>query len=783
MRFDTASQVEQVCYEFKLADYPRGQNRALINDLFNGVPPYTAEEVAANNINFNVNFLGGTRIGHDTRMQFYGSFLKPGRFFMARTDMGVKHKRVQRSGVVTHEIAKLMKRSSVYYETFRSKFALDVMHGIGPSGWDTDDHWCPDALGIEDVLVPSNTLLTMKNLPFFAKYRSYTAPELIKLTRDRKRAKETGWNVEMVDKVIEWIDQESHTLMGNNWPEVWSPEKSAERTKSDGGFYAGDRVPTCDVFDFYFYDATPKQEGWKRRIILDAWSTPSASNQMARDTKLDFARNQFLFDSKNRFVADSWKQLVAFQFADLSAVAPFRYHSVRSLGWLVYAVINLQNRLRCKFNECVFENMMMLFRVKTMDEAERALKINLIDKGFIDETLQFIPAAERFQINSNLVQLGLGENERIINEHASAFTQAPQQGSDTVEKTKFQVMSEIQAMTSMISAALQQAYRYQEFEYQEIFRRFCNKNSRDPDVISFRSRCLKQHIPEEMLVPEAWEIEPERVLGAGNRTLELAIAEQLMQFRNLYDPEAQRMILRDFTQAITEDPGRTEAMVPDEPTQITESVLAAQLASGTLMQGMPVAIKSGINHIQYIDTMLISLQVEIGKINKAGGVPTVEKLEGLQNMVQHVEQHMAIVAQDVNEKQRVTDWQKLVMKLNNMIRAFSQRLEEQMKQAQQQPGSGQDPEAAAKVESLLMISKAKADNTRESHAQRTAQRQVQFEMEMKQKQAEHELRMSQEASDKAIELTTKEQEKALEIEAEKQKQNERAKQKPKSSES
>jgi len=40
---------------------------------------------------------------------------------------------------------------------------------------------------------------------------------------------------------------------------------------------------------------------------------------------------------------------VAFQFADLSAVAPFRYHSVRSLGWLLYAVINLQNRLRCKF--------------------------------------------------------------------------------------------------------------------------------------------------------------------------------------------------------------------------------------------------------------------------------------------------------------------------------------------------------------------------------------------------------------------------------------------------
>ena len=322
MRFKTASEVEQVCYEFKLADYPRGKNRALINDLFNGVPPYTGEEVAANDININVNFLGGTRIGHDARSQFANIFLRPGKYFSAKTDMGPKHKRSERSAIVTRELAKIMKRSSVYYETFRSKFALDVLHGIGPSGWDTDDHWCPDALGIKDVLVPPNTLLTMKNLPFFAKYRSYTAPELIKLTRDEERAKAAGWNMDMVNKVIAWIDEESHTLMGNNWPEVWSPEKSAERVKSDGGFYAGDRVPTCDVFDFYYYDCEDKQEGWKRKIILDAWSTPSNSNTMARNGKLDFAKNQFLFDSRGRYVASSWKNVIAFQFADLSAVAP-----------------------------------------------------------------------------------------------------------------------------------------------------------------------------------------------------------------------------------------------------------------------------------------------------------------------------------------------------------------------------------------------------------------------------------------------------------------------------
>src|ERR1700690_1285730 len=137
MKFKLASEVEQVCFEFKLADYPRGLNRQLVNDMLNGCPPYTAEEVEQNNIAINVNFLGGTRLGHDARMQFNGNFLKPGRFFTSTTDMGPKHKRTSRSAIVTKEIAKLMKASSVYYETFRSssrcwwRMGLDRRAGTG----------------------------------------------------------------------------------------------------------------------------------------------------------------------------------------------------------------------------------------------------------------------------------------------------------------------------------------------------------------------------------------------------------------------------------------------------------------------------------------------------------------------------------------------------------------------------------------------------------------------------------------------------------------------------
>ncbi len=251
----------------------------------------------------------------------------------------------------------------------------------------------------------------------------------------------------------------------------------------------------------------------------------------------------------------------------------------------------------------------------------------------------------------------------------------------------------------------------------------------------FRGACLRYGIPEKMLVPEAWDIEPERVLGSGNKTLEMAIAEQLMQFRNLYDPEPQRQILRDFTQAVTEDPGRAASMVPDSPARVTDSVHDAELSSAALMMGLPVDLKTGMNHIEYVDTMMRNIALTIQKLEQNGKMATMDQIMGLGNMAQHVGQHIEIVEQDPNEKERVNNWQQGMTKMMNMVKAYAQRL---MEQGQQQ-GPQLDAETQAKVRAAQLLAETKAKNTRESHAQRTAQREIQFRMEMKREQQQAQL--------------------------------------------
>lgn len=751
MRFEDADLVQSIAWQLRYGDWFRGQNRARINSLFNGAPPYSAEEVEENNINVNVNFLESTSLSHDARSQFAAAFQKPGNYFKCTTDRGPIHKRQERSAIVTKAVNRIMKRSLEYYETMRSKFALLVMHGVAPASWDNGDSWCPIAMGIEDLMVPSDTLLSFRNLPFFLKLRAYTAPELIKLTKRDKR--DRGWNMKLVDACIKWVDKESQTLLGSNFPDIWSPEKMNERLKSDGGYYMGDRVPTINVFDFWYWSDEGGNKGWRRRMVLDTWSAPTGvAPEMSANKAMAFAKGQWLYNSGDAVKATTREQIFSCQFADLSSVAPFKYHSVRSLGFLLYAVCHLQNRLRCRLTETTFEQLMMLFRVKSMEDVQRVVKIDLYNRGFIDESVQFVPSADRFQPNYQLAELGITQIADLISRHSSSFTAMPQQGASDVEKTKFQVQAETQTATAMVSIALQQAYTYQQFEYKEIFRRFCKNNSRDVDVVRFQAECLRNGVPQSYLEdPSSWDIEPERVMGAGNKTLEMSIAQQLMQYRNLYDPGPQRQILRDVTLAITDDPARADALVPENPVTITDAVHDAQLAAGTLMQGLPVALKTGMNHIEYVDTLMVTMAHIIQGAQAQGGMADIKTIQGLQNMANHIAQHIQIVAQDPNEKQRVKVWGDQLGKMMNLVKAMAQRLVEQMQKQQQQQPQG-DPQAAAKAQATVIQAQMKAKLSSQSHAQKTAQRQIQFEQQMQQQRQQHELELQVKAAEAGLDI-------------------------------
>ena len=164
---------------------------------------------------------------------------------------------------------------------------------------------------------------------------------------------------------------------------------------------------------------------------------------------------------------------------------------------------------------------------------------------------------------------------------------------------------------------------------------------------------------------------------------------------------------------------------------------------------------------------MLDMAILVKQIQVSGGMGTPDKVMGLQNMAQHVQQHIQLIAQDPNEKERVKRYMDQLGRLMNLVKAFAQRLQEA---AQKTNGhAAPDPEAMAKIQTQQMQAQAKMENTRESHAQRTTQRQLQFEQEMRQRQQEHDLQMKTEARQSMIDMDIQAREAGLDIAKEKQK--------------
>lgn len=746
--YSDCRQLDQAAYELILADFLRGIHRALINSSANGSPPYTEEEVERNGIKINVSDLTMVRLCQQSRLQFTNAFTGQGRYFSAQTDMGPRHKRSVYNSIVSKEANAPYKDSIDYYETIQSKIGGLVLHGIGPAVYENEDAVMPTAIGVEDALIPGRTLLGFKNLPFFMLRRTFTANELKQATRRSKR--DPGWNMPLVRRCEEWLDSSMVQMAGDNWTDLWSPEKWQERIKEDSGFCAGDEAPAIRCFDVYGYVEGGKktQSGWVRRIILDSWSTPAVSGgkvSMVRDKKMQDKKGRdltpknkgdFLYTSGDRVVADTWQNIVTFQFADLSAVTPKRYHSVRGLGWMLYAACHLKNRMMCKTQEAVFEALLQYFKVKSIDDVQRAMKLELANMGIIDDTISPVPAAERWQPNVELIELGLAENQAVIDANSRYSTGQPQQQKE--RESNFQRMADIQQANALTSAGLNQAYQYAVFEYRENFRRLLKPNSKDPLARQFRSNCLRQGVPESLLVPEAWEIQSERMIGGGNQTLEMMIAQQLFEARSTFDPEPQRTIQRDYVLALTKNPAKAIELVPEIPNKVTPSVVTASNAATSLLNGVEAPVQTGINHIEYVEEMLKILDQRVQKGLQQGGMVDAKELQGLQTIQQNIVQHIAIIGQDEAQKARVKKYGDILGKLANEIKAFGQRLQQAMQKQQQQNGNGKiDPKDAAKIQATTATAQTKMSLAEKSHAQKTAQRQVAFEQKLKQDQQQH----------------------------------------------
>jgi hypothetical protein len=717
--FQDARQLDTIAGDLVMADWSRGINRGLILALANGERPFSSEESESAKVKTNFSDLTHTSLLHEARTQFANGIFQTGTFISVSTDwsMGQPHKVSQWSSTVEKNLNDPLIESIQYYELLRSEFGNSTLHGIGPSAWKDSYSMIPKPMAVADLLVPTNTELGFDNLPFVFLRKSLTAMQLAGLTMSSKR--DPGWNMDVVETCLKWVQSQLKNGLDSTYAECWRPEKWTEEKKQMAGWYMSDRVPTVDVFDIYCYvEPTEKHAGgWVRRMILDSWSNnnnpPTADTPPQRQDRKGLdkkTKNGFLFSSGSRPVHDSWKNFLSVQYADLSAGFPAMHNSVRSLGWLAYSLCHVQNRLKCRILDSTFEALLQYYKVKNMDGVQRALKVELAEQGFIDETIEFVKQQDRWQPNGQFIELGLGMVKGDLDSHSKSFTATPDAGNARTEKTKFQYMAELQRIGALVSAGLNQFYRYQQEQDQEVFRRFCMPGSKDPVVRRARENCLRAGVPEKLInSPEAWRVRHERMMGQGNQTLELMVAESILKISQTMAPDRQQIAYRNYVTALTHNPQMAEEYYPQQQEKNTPAAEQARNDFATTLQGIPVPpVAADTNRMLYTVELLKQLMQRVQQREKGGGMVKPEELQGLALAAQCVKSNLKILAKNKANQKPVEVLGRKLGEIANLLKAFQQRLQQAAKaqqKAQAKNGNGDGGKTGAAL--IGAIAKAK----------------------------------------------------------------------------
>lgn len=678
----------------RTAEILRATSRALINDFFNGKPLWNAQEQKDNRILFTFNDKSGAVLLHTARAQFENAFMKQGNLFKVTIPDAPPDKQAEWSNIITTAINKPIMRSNGFMHTEESVWGGVVLHGISSQIWWDDHKWQPDFKGIQDILIPTDTELTMDNLPYMAVRRKMRPGQLFKQTfAKEKRNINRGWDLKAVRTILNSYRDLNANTNNYNWAD--NPEQMAELYKQNQNYYDGDSAPMITAWDFIYREEETENPGWYKKILLD-------KDSVVEGLTTDDIATRAIYSSPKP-IAANLNEIIHFQFGDGNNVPPFMYHSVRSLAFLTYELLWTMNRLRCQWTQHVFEQMLILFRIQDPSDRSRLQKIVMeAPWGILPEGLNMVRAEERYSCDANLVGGLKAEYKQLVGEASSSYTQEFDNGTSK-ERTKFEVQALLTKVSSLMSSMLNRAARQKYFQCLEIARRFSIKKSRDFDVKKFRNTCREAGIPDKWIDSERWDISVEQTLGGGNRMMELAEASELMQNKDAFEPSAQQEIKHSYALALTGNYRMANRLAPlDATPKVTDAIHDAELAFGTLMQGIPVTPKEGVNHPETVETMLRLMTLIIDQINQSGGVGTPQQAMGLNMVAVYVQKQLQFIELDPNNKPMVKQYSDQLGKLMNQVNAMLQR-QQQAAQSNNGNGHGMPPEAQAKIASSMVV--------------------------------------------------------------------------------
>lgn len=647
--------------QLRKADESSALNRARYDAMFDGAAPYDMAKLKASgqSLKTNLNFGEAQRL-LDIALSAYVDLYSSLEYLLEVKSRSTDPQREAKERIVAEEATHVLKGWPEFHSAYLRLCTTFIKHGIGITYFDSPNDWRFNVTGLDDILIPRQTKASEECIDIAVARRKYSMDALYAFIKDEKAAKQAGWDVPEVRRVML---ENARTNYSN---QRFSDYEALQAEIKNNDLYTGLQNPTVEILHFYV-----KEVDGKYSHYMAASDNPK-SFIYQKQRKYNYAEEAFIFFS-------------------YGVGSNGTYHSVRGLGHRIFAHIQTSNRLRCQH----IDGAMLASSVMLQPENNRAL-----------EELSFTMFGPYTVMSPNvrIVEKAIPNLGTAVQPALQDISQQLQLNTDTVStyganqsspyRNQTQVIADMDVATRLSGATLNLFYMSWSRLMRECFRRMINSTTNDPAIKNFYKRCEERGVEKEFIKKLDFDrTRAVRAIGNGSQANRLVALRELQGISGQFDDVGRRNLTRDIV-ATRVGHDLADRYVPSDPeagARQTVETKVAIMENAELAAGRPIPVLSNELHGEHLQVHLPEAQQVIEAYNSGQADPQ-QLLATAQAFYQHLSETAQYAGADPNLQGLFGQTKQVLQYLEEILNNVQKSLEAE--QRKQMEAEGASPEQA-----------------------------------------------------------------------------------------
>ena len=399
-----------------------------------------------------------------------------------------------------------------------------VLYGSGPMVWINEFDWRPRHARHVDMILPRNAPSHVNELEYVIFKHRFTTSQLYTFMHNEERARQRGWDPDVVKKAIVQASSTHPDDSGTNWSVQQQRLRNADLAH-------GARSKAINVARVLFREYPRKGEEEGR--ISEVWVLYKENDPAG-----------FLYKKTARF--ENWRQCIGPMWYDKGDGTA---HSVKGLGVRMYKMLLAKMRLDNATVDSAFARSALMFKATTPKSFAEGNMVHFGPYTILPPEYDFVQVQ-----STGLLDSSLGVSRFMDNTLSSNLSQFRQRQTNTEGTPKTATEHRIQAsqQAQVGKTQISRFYEQRDDIEAESFRRAARRNvpKHAPGQIlaqEFRERCQLRGVP-----PEAFdhvEVKATRAVGQGNPFIRQATLEQMLPQSLAWPPLGRENLLKDLISA------------------------------------------------------------------------------------------------------------------------------------------------------------------------------------------------------------------------------------------